>query len=365
MESNWIKVITNNINLNKNKTEMSKTILRTVILLVAGAVLLCGCEKKKEDTPKPNPPKVNISVEFEHKVIKCKILNPVKINVYKDHIIVKNPASKGIKFQSSNPSVLSVTDQCVITLQKRDSALVYLTLEDNDKIYRDTLRVFSHLPSKMESYYIMKGFDLNRDSCMSDYEMSRIEEVDKFYIEDAFLLKGIKSVSYEIPHYSSLCGQVYTCDFSQNNAMEKLRIKADDYLQQECHFIKLLLPSESKMRSIELTAYWFPELIDFELPYLPSLDSLTIDEFTLHEIDLSNSNNVRYINLLGCLGLHKVDLSKCNNLTYICISPVKLYPNTEFCDLILSHDIYEKYKNGSPDLKVTIVNELVNVIEAK
>ncbi len=50
MESNWIKVITNNINLNKNKTEMSKTILRAVILLVAGAVLLCGCEKK-EDTP--------------------------------------------------------------------------------------------------------------------------------------------------------------------------------------------------------------------------------------------------------------------------------------------------------------------------
>lgn len=341
---------------------MSKTIIRAVILLVAGAVLLCGCEKKKEDTPKPNPPKVNISVEFEHKVIKCKIRNPVKINVYIDHIIVKNPASKGIKFQSSNPSVLSVTDQCVIMLQKRDSALVYLTLEDNDKIYRDTLRVFSHLPSKMESYYIMKGFDLNRDSCMSDYEMSRIEEVDKWYQEDAFLLKNVKSVYASVvpSSQSSLC-KTESIDFSFNANMTILTIFTKDVFY--CDTLNVIFPSETKYETLKLISNWDTPLCDMNIPSSPDLDTLQISCFTFPCFSIKNAKKMRYIMLGGDLPA-KIDLSQCPNLNNIDLFQTIRGTQKKF-KLILSPQVYSKYINKDPDLKIVLPPDMTVVASAE
>ncbi len=341
---------------------MSKTILRAVILLVAGTVLLCGCEKKKEDTPKPNPPKVNSSVEFEHKVIKCKILNPVKINVYIDHIIVKNPASKGIKFQSSNPSVLSVTDQCVITLQKRDSALVYLTLEDNDKIYRDTLRVFSYLPSKMESYYIMKGFDLNRDSCMSDYEMSRIEEVDKWYQEDAFLLKNVKSVYASVvpSSQSSLC-KTESIDFSFNANITSLTIIATREIHP-CDSLNVIFPTETKYKTLKILSDWFNPLCDMNIPSSPDLDTLQISSFSFSDFSIDSAKKMRYIMLGGDLPA-KIDLSQCPNLNNIDLYQGYHGPQKEI-KLILSPQVYSKYINKDPDLKI-VLSPNINVVESK
>jgi len=359
MESNWIKVITNNINLNKNKTEMSKTILRAIIFLVAGAVLLCGCEKK-EDTPQKKYLPVNNTVVFVPRVIKCKAGDVIKPDIYVDYKKIENPVDYNIKFTPCDPSVLSVNEQCEITSLRSDPTYVSLYCENKGKVYKDTLVVLVTLPSGRDSYYISKGFDLNNDGIMSKYEMSKIEMLDKWYQADASLLKNVKVVTSEIDFRPY---GVQMVDFSQNELIGVLRLNFSEYIGVSDP-VKLKLSSNPKIEFLVLMADYYAnsKLIDFEKPYLPLLSSITIVNFTFSELNMSNAKNVKSVMLSKCRAVRKIDLSECDNLEYLEVNLVDWVPEPQKCDLILSHNIYEKYKNGSPDLTVNI-NELVNVIE--
>ncbi len=373
MESNWIKVITNNINLNKNKTEMNKTILRAVILLVAGAVLLCGCEKK-DDTPQKKYLPVNNTVVFVPRVIKCKVGDVIKPDIYVDYKKIENPVDYNIKFTPCDPSVLSVNEQCEITSLSSDPTYVSLYCENNGKVYKDTLVVLVTLPSGGDSYYISKGLDLNNDGIMSKYEMSKIEMLDKWYQADASLLKNVKVIMSEINYYAYIDLDYYDeeydyyydrpVDFSRNKA---LRIINLNYINcnSTANHIRLIFSSESVIEGIALTSNssTCPTIYGFEKLDMPLLTSLSVEKFSIKELNMSNAKNVKNVALSNCHGIRKIDLSECDNLEYLEVVLVDWVPEPQKCDLILSHNIYEKYKNGSPDLTVNI-NELVNVIEA-
>ena len=79
----------------------------------------------------------------------------------------------------------------------------------------------------------------------------------------------------------------------------------------------------------------------------------------MEECIITEQNHVRSL-MLECIGLRKVDLSGCDDLTNIGVYPI--HGGGKFT-LILSHNIYEKYKSLAPELTFKI-NDLVTVVEA-
>ncbi len=351
MESNWIKVITNNINLNKNKTEMNKTILRAVILLVAGAVLLCGCEKK-ESTPQKKYEPVNSTVTFVPHRIKCTVGDVIKPDIYVDYKKVENPALYNIKFTPCDPSVLSVNDQCEITVHKRDSAFVSLYCENNGTIYKDTMVVFTDLPSREDSYYIQKGFDLNGDTFLSVYEMSKVDAVDKWFPQDAHLLKNVETV-YSCFERINLKPNVI-CDFSQNSRIKYLSIYLRDKDIRSC---RIILPEVSEVENLKLyTDGWSaPDLENTVFPLCPNLDTLKIFYFHTSEFSIRRAEKLRYIHLTF-RNMNVVDLSGCPNLNNLIMYD---YGQTGQGELILAPQVYERYINKSQDFFYDISDDIV------
>ncbi len=333
---------------------MKAKLVKCLVALSAMLMALCvlaGCEKEKKTQPKGNFIPVKNVVVFTPRVVHCRVGDVINPDIYVDYEKITSPAKYNIKFKPCDPSVLSVTDNGDVTVLKRDSAYVTLYCENNGKVYKDTMMVFPGLPSGNDDYYIKSGYDLNNDKFMSDYEMSKVDVVNGWDQRDAMLLTNVKYV-YSCPKTFEA---VY--DFSNNNKLNQITIGGE---HSWAYHLQIILPNQPVLNKLridgDLGDYEIPEL---DLSHCPNLDTLYIKFCRMEECIITEQNHVRSL-MLECIGLRKVDLSGCDDLTNIGVYPIH---GGGKCILILSHNIYEKYKSLAPELTFKI-NDLVTVVEA-
>jgi len=269
-----------------------------------------------------------------------------------DYKKIENPVDYNIKFTPCDPSVLSVNEQCEITVHKRDSAFVTLYCENNDNVYKDTMSVLVGLPSNKDSYYISMGYDLNNDGFMSDYEMSEIEEVDQWYQKDASLMKNIKVVNSSIQWEY---GVTTLLDFTKNTKLRELKI-GDPWKIYYDMSLQIKTPNFPDLENLYVVAsdLCTPKMKDLHLCECPKLDTIRVFYFELKNLTIERAEHLRFIHLC-CDGMNEIDLSRCSNLNNITMYDMEC-PSR--CTVILSPKVYEKYLNKDPECHFDIDDDI-------
>lgn len=340
------------------KAKFVKCLVALSTILMAGGILL-GCEKETKTQPKGRIWPVRNVVAFTPRMVHCRVGDVITPEIYVDYEKITSPAKYNIKFKPCDPSVLSVTDNGEVTVLKRDSAYVTLYCENSGKVYKDTMMVFLGLPSGNDDYYIKNGYDLNNDKFMSDYEMSKVEEIKTLYWEDLPLLKSLKYVMGPNQWYDKI-----TVDFTNNLQLRVVRL--GNYNQQFLSaVVDVKLPNLPDLEQLQLTASHSLKhsfaLKDLHIPVCPKLDTLKVTWFCLKNIDIASAENIRYI-YVYCYNMNNIDLSRCPNLNNITIHD---YTDAErTCTVVLAPKVFVKYITKDPSLKVDIDSD-IEVVEAE
>ena len=336
------------------KAKFVKCLVALSTILMAGGILL-GCEKETKTQPKGRIWPVRNVVAFTPRMVHCRVGDVITPEIYVDYEKIYYPAEYNIKFKPCDPSVLSVDEDGVITVLKRDSAYVSLYCENNGKVYKDTMLVLPGLPSGNDDYYIKNGYDLNNDKFMSDYEMSRVDVVEQFSSEDLPLLKSLKYLRSSYTWYGNM-----TVDFTNNTQLKNVRlgnykqsgataivnIKLPDLLDLECLF---LLTSDLDYITLK----------DLHIPVCPKLDTLKVFYFNVTNIDIASAESMRFIHLC-CSEMKKIDLSMCPNINNITIYNM----GDNCCTVVLAPKVFVKYITKDSSLKVDIDSD-IEVVEAE
>ncbi len=340
------------------KAKLVKCLMALSSMLMALCVL-AGCDKEKKIQPQGRIWPVRNVVAFTPRMVHCRVGDVITPEIYVDYEKIYYPAEYNIKFKPCDPSVLSVDEDGVITVLKRDSAYVSLYCENNGKVYKDTMLVLPGLPSGNDDYYIKNGYDLNNDKFMSDYEMSKIEEVKKFYCEDMPLLTSLKYAIGPNLWYGDI-----TVDFTNNPQLRVVKLGNSDQ-QSIPSIVNVKLPSLPYLEQLQLTSSYSMKysliLKDLHIPVCPKLDTLKVTWFGVANIDIASAESVRYV-YLHCYNMNNIDLTRCPNLNNITIHD---YTYTEkHCTVILAPAVYVKYITKDPSLKVDIDSD-IEVMEAE
>lgn len=337
---------------------MSKTILRAVILLVAGAVLLCGCEKK-ENTPQKKYKEIKTNVIFYPDKLEMKVNEKAKVQLIVDYKEIDKPSEYNIQFSSSNENMISVDKDGILSskmvddISKADS-VVYISLycESKQKIFKDTMKVKVLVPLNIDCY---EKYDLDGDNKISVYESARIVRIDdSCYIVDSVLV-FLPGVVYINNYFSTnnMFGKKSSFDFGKNKNLSTLIFKNWDAFVISLSLFELKFSNNPKLENLTIDydghvgSYLATEFIDFS--HCPNLLNVTIIRAGITSFSSLGANKIEKVTLHGTDLLQLVDLSNCNDLTVIDIDA-----GSNVMKLILSPIVFEKYKNGSPDLTVSI-----------